>query len=155
MAFFAILSVFILLASLWYYSHWLANQIELLAEQQTQMENRATQLQPLETLLEERAALEQELQRIKGQPLPEQVGMVQFLDEIARLLPDNLFVMSLSIDGSLVLLEGVTPSYALAAEFLNALAGSDLFESPSLGFLRRATGGHTFTVTVKIRRASP
>jgi len=154
----AALAVFLglaLLTPLWYYSYSFQNQVKLLDERQTDLKARTEALQPLDDLLRERALLEQELQRIKGQPLPVKTGMVQLLDEIARLLPDNLFVTSLSVSDSFVLLEGVTPSYALAAEFLKVLAGSELFEAPSLGFLRRDTGGHTFTVTARIRRASP
>jgi len=152
---FAILAVLIVLAPLFYYSYWFASRVELLVEQRTQMEVRVTKLQPIEILLKEKATLVQQLEGIKGQPLPVEAGKVQYLNEIARLLPDTLFITSLSLDDSMVLLEGVTPSYALAAEFLKVLAGSKLFESPSLDYLRRDAGKHAFALTVKIRRASP
>jgi Tfp pilus assembly protein PilN len=112
---------------------------------------RADALGPLEPLLLEYARLEQELRRVRGEAVPENVKLVPFLDELARLLPDRVFVTDLSIDEAGLRLRGVTPSYALAAEFLRVLAGSALFEGPVLSVLQADAAGYSFELTVEIR----
>lgn len=147
-----VLGAICLLVPVVYYSYGLVKSVESLLSQRTGMQAQVAKLMSLEALLKEKTSLEQELRRIEGQPIPEQVRLVRYLDEIARLLPDSLYVTELNVAESSVFIRGVTPSYALAAEFLRVLAGSYLFENPSLGFLKSDTGGHVFEITVQIRR---
>ena len=142
-------------APLVYYSFELVAGVERLRTERGALAARVQELTPLNPLLQEFAALEQELRRVKGEAVPAPAKLVPFLDEIARLLPDRVFVEALSIDEEQVSLRGLTPTYALAAEFLRVLAGSPLFTGPVLSVLHMDADGHRFEITIEIRAGGP
>ncbi|KAF0197439.1 MAG: hypothetical protein FD169_421 [Bacillota bacterium] len=146
-----LLSIICAVVPLALYSLNLVTTVETLSSQRNALEARATKLLPLDGLLRERAALEQELRRIEGEPIPGQTRLLVYLDELARLMPDSLFISDLSLDETRFTVRGVTPTYALSAEFLKLLAGSEVFSAPTLSFLNSETGGHGFEITVQIR----
>ncbi|MBS3984168.1 MAG: PilN domain-containing protein [Selenomonadales bacterium] len=147
----AVVCVLCVAAPVTAYSYRLLQNVQSLRNEVAGLKARSDALGTLEPLLLEYARLEQELRRVRGEAVPENVKLVPFLDELARLLPDRVFVTDLSIDETGMRLSGVTPSYALAAEFLRVLAGSDLFAEPVLSVLQADDLGHRFELTVEIR----
>ncbi|MBT9154762.1 MAG: hypothetical protein DDT39_01441 [Firmicutes bacterium] len=70
-------------------------------------------------------------------------------------MPDRVFVEELALEEARLSLRGVTPTYALAAEFLRVLAGSELFADPVLSVLHRGDAGYSFDIAVELRAVVP
>ncbi|MBT9176423.1 MAG: hypothetical protein DDT20_00742 [Firmicutes bacterium] len=154
---FALLAIGVLCVSapLVYYSYQLRQGLERLRHEVASLETRVAALSPLDPLLQEYVSLERELARIKGEVVPKHAKLVPFLDEVARLLPDRVFVEELALEEARLSLRGVTPTYALAAEFLRVLAGSEFFANPALSVLQQGDAGHSFEITVELRAVVP
>ena len=149
------LGLLCLAAPVIYYSYMLMESVARLREESAALTTRVDELSPLSPLLQEFAGLEQELRRVKGEAVPAPTKLVPFLDEIARLLPDRVFIDELAINDTQVSLRGLTPTYALAAEFLRVLAGSPLFTNPALSVLLADAEGHRFEITFDFRAGAP
>ncbi|MBT9134466.1 MAG: hypothetical protein DDT38_01200 [Firmicutes bacterium] len=149
------LGVLCVSAPLVYYSYQQRQGLESLRNEEARLIARVAALSPLDPLLQEYVSLEQELARIKGEAVPTQAKLVPFLDEVARLLPDRVFVEELALEEARLSLRGVTPTYALAAEFLRVLAGSELFADPVLSVLHRGDAGYSFDIAVELRAVVP
>lgn len=58
--------------------------------------------------------------------------MVRVLDELVRLLPEDVFLTSLSTEGNALLIAGVARGNILVSQFMRMLRGSEHFGEPRL-----------------------
>jgi type IV pilus assembly protein PilN len=84
---------------------------------------------------------------------------VILLDEIARQLPEGLFLKSIKQQGTLVVLEGVADTNARVATLVRNLSQSEWLESPNLIEIKALTTGsskqNSFTLNVKVKVKTP
>jgi type IV pilus assembly protein PilN len=83
---------------------------------------------------------------------------VHLFDELARRLPDGLYLKSVKQTGDLVALSGYAQSSARVSTFMRALEETALFEEPTLVEVRSAQVGplrvNEFALNVKIAKAA-
>ncbi len=83
---------------------------------------------------------------------------VHLFDELARRLPDGLYLKSVKQTGDLVALSGYAQSSARVSTFMRALEETALFEEPTLVEVRSAQVGplrvNEFALNVKITKAA-
>jgi type IV pilus assembly protein PilN len=81
---------------------------------------------------------------------------VQLFDELARRLPDGLYLKSVRQTGDMVALSGYTQSSARVSTLMRALEGTALFEEPALVEVKAAQVGklrvNEFALNVKITK---
>src|SRR5450830_1433189 len=84
---------------------------------------------------------------------------VILLDEIARQLPEGLFLKSIKQQGSLVTIEGMADTNARVATLVRNLSQSEWLESPNLIEIKTVTDGsikkNNFTLSVMIKPPAP
>jgi type IV pilus assembly protein PilN len=84
---------------------------------------------------------------------------VILLDEIARELPEGLFLRSIKQQGSLVIIEGMADTNARVATLVRNLSQSEWLESPNLVEIKATGTGSTkqnnFTLSVKVKVKTP
>src|SRR5450830_29498 len=100
----------------------------------------------------ERKKVVEDLQTNRGQA-------VILLDEIARQLPEGLFLKSIKQQGSMVTLEGLADTNARVATLVRNLSQSQWLESPNLIEIKTVTDGsikkNNFTLSVMIKPPAP
>ena len=79
--------------------------------------------------------------------------IVRYFDELARAIPDGVWVSSVDRKGNLVTIEGVAESYNRVASFMRNLESSDWYASPNLSSVQAAPeegeDASTFKMTVE------
>lgn len=79
--------------------------------------------------------------------------IVRYFDELARSIPDGVWVSSVDRKGNLVTIEGTAESYNRVASFMRNLEASDWYASPNLSSVQAAPGegedASTFKMTVE------
>lgn len=79
--------------------------------------------------------------------------IVRYFDELARSIPDGVWVSSVERKDNLVTIEGVAESYNRVASFMRNLEASDWYASPSLSSVEAAPeegeDASTFKMTVE------
>ncbi|HEY0268986.1 MAG TPA: PilN domain-containing protein [Methyloradius sp.] len=84
---------------------------------------------------------------------------VILLDEIARQLPEGLFLKSIRQQGAMIMLEGLADTNARVATLVRNLSQSQWLESPNLIEIKTVAGGavkqNNFTLSVMIKPPTP
>lgn len=79
--------------------------------------------------------------------------IVRYFDELARAIPDGVWVSSVDRKGNVVTIEGVAESYNRVASFMRNLESSDWYASPNLSSVQAAPeegeDASTFKMTVE------
>lgn len=79
--------------------------------------------------------------------------IVRYFDELARAIPDGVWVSSVERKGNILTIEGVAESYNRVASFMRNLESSDWYASPSLSSVQAAPAegedASTFKMTVE------
>lgn len=79
--------------------------------------------------------------------------IVRYFDELARSIPDGVWVSSVDRKGNLVTIEGTAESYNRVASFMRNLESSDWYASPNLSSVQAAPDqgedASTFKMTVE------
>lgn len=79
--------------------------------------------------------------------------IVRYFDELARAIPDGVWVSSVERKGNLLTIQGVAESYNRVASFMRNLESSDWYASPNLSSVQAAPDegedASTFKMTVE------
>lgn len=79
--------------------------------------------------------------------------IVRYFDELARAIPDGVWVSSVDRKGNVVTVEGIAESYNRVASFMRNLEASDWYASPNLSSVQAAPeegeDASTFKMTVE------
>ncbi len=79
--------------------------------------------------------------------------IVRYFDELARAIPDGVWVSTVDRKGNLVTIEGIAESYNRVASFMRNLESSDWYASPNLSSVQAAPeegeDASTFKMTVE------
>lgn len=79
--------------------------------------------------------------------------IVRYFDELARAIPDGVWVSTVDRKGNVVTIEGVAESYNRVASFMRNLESSDWYASPNLSSVQAAPeegeDASTFKMTVE------
>lgn len=83
--------------------------------------------------------------------------VVHIFDELARLVPEGLYIKSIKQDGKTVTIEGQAQSNARVSAFMRALEGSEWFSAPSLSVISTAGKGAVKhrQFTLQVKQANP
>ena len=79
--------------------------------------------------------------------------IVRYFDELARAIPDGVWITSVDRKGNVMTIEGVAESYNRVASFMRNLESSDWYASPNLSSVQAAPDegedASTFKMTVE------
>ena len=79
--------------------------------------------------------------------------IVRYFDELARAIPDGVWITSVDRKGNVMTIEGVAESYNRVASFMRNLESSDWYASPNLSSVQAAPAegedASTFKMTVE------
>ncbi len=80
-------------------------------------------------------------------------AIVHLFDDLARIVPEGLYIESLEQKGSVITIKGSAQSNARVSAFMRALEASDWFKDPALDVINAKASGvrkeRTFTLVVK------
>lgn len=119
-----------------------------IAEVEAQARALAPQIERVNRLAQERAELDLRL-GIIGKLEKGRTQSVRLMDELAKSVPDHLWLSSANQDGGQLSLEGVTYSNLVVSDFMSRLERSPMFANVELGVAER--GAMTDRDVVKFR----
>ncbi|MDW8323377.1 MAG: PilN domain-containing protein [Burkholderiales bacterium] len=113
------------------------------------------QIAEIKTLKEKTKALLDRKQVVESLQVNRAEAVLMF-DQLARQLPDGVYLKSLKQTGDTLTLQGYAQSSARVSNFMRNLEASPRFEAPNLVEVKSATVGKLraveFTLTVKLSR---
>lgn len=127
----AVLSALAVFAGRWYMSEWVAYQEsrnEYLQNQIEEMDRRIAQIEALEETRAKLLARKEIIEELQT----DRAEMVHLFDELARTIPDGVYLTGALQNGNILTLNGVAESNARVSAYMRNIEASDWLFTPKL-----------------------